>query len=577
MPAIFRRIISAVLAVCLAVSAFFVTPARAAGGSPPPGTFRCAWFDETLTYPYTYSDSLFDASSRAYNHDLATFSLCLAMASFNSFDPENRDEHIRALLTECGYSVSSFGYDTGGYDTVGLEVGVKRLKGFTAVIAVVRSGNYGLEWGGNMRIGTEGSHSGFDTAKNLVLGYLNEFFAGNRPEGKIKLLIPGYSRGASIANLVCAELDSGSYVSRLGDSPDSIRMKEGIELFCYTFEAPQCTTDADAHSAVYSNIFNVINPNDYVPLFVMSDWGFTHYGVRVELPCADNTDDYDSYYLNVCREFDSFMGVNNKKSSSCFYDSEDSRSCEATLNYIFSALGSDVMKSREYYAGHYENPLIFFAGQYLSQNRKFKDFMKTLGLAGIAACVCISPRNLAKIKSDGYRKYLAGYIAENNTQGELSDRDIDCTIDLLISLLDFISENSKDISSLLSQLKTVIYVHQPYVSLAWMRSVSESDVRCINMSIDSGIRLNCTSLTLRYNTNGKLNVYYAPSAGTVTFRSSAPKIVTVDDEGNLHTVYKGNAVITAALTDKNGNVVSTATVDVTVKMNLLQRFLYALY
>lgn len=572
-----RRIISVILSLCLVLSSLFTVPASAADTDDGSGgVFRCAWFDETLVYPYTYSDSLFDASPYSYNHDLAVFSLELAMASFNSFDKEHRDEHITDMLTECGYAVTTYGYDTGDYDTIGLAVGSRKMNGFTAVLAVVRSGNYGMEWGGNMHIGSgDGNHEGFDIGKSLVLGYLNDWFEVNRPRGKIKLLIPGYSRGASVANLAAGELDSGKYKESLGDRTDYIDMENNIDLFCYTFEAPQCTTDKTAHDKIYNNIFNVINPNDYVPLFVMSDWGFTHYGVRVELPTADNSDTYGDYYNNVYREFDSYMYKNGKKASSCFYDEEDSRSCETTLNYILTGLADDVMISREYYFEHYERPLIFYAGQYLSQNRKFGDFIKTVAMLGIASCVCITPRNIAKIRSDGYRRYLAEYLAENNRAGFLTDEDNKNTIDLIISLLDFLSSHTKDVSSLFSQLKTVLNVHQPYVTLAWMRSLTEQDVRCINLNIDSGLRLNCTSLTLKYDTNGRLIAYYLPSAGTVTYKSSAPAIVTVDDTGTFHTLYKGHATIIATLTAPDGKVISTASVEVYVKMSLFRQFIYA--
>ena len=64
---------------------------------------------------------------------------------------------------------------------------------------------------------------------------------------------------------------------------------------------------------------NIMNPNDYVPNFVMKDWGFTRYGVEYYLPSAENCANYSSYYENVCKTFDTLMEDTGKKSSSNFY------------------------------------------------------------------------------------------------------------------------------------------------------------------------------------------------------------------------------------------------------------------
>lgn len=535
------------------------------------GTFKCAWFNETLTYPYEYSDEYLKGSIYEYNNDLALYCLCVAMSSFNSFDKEKGDEHIKALFEECGYDVKSYGYETEGYDTAAISVGRKVIDGMTVLICAIRSGNYGMEWGGNMRIGSgTGDHEGFEIGKDISLLYLNRYFKENPVSGKVKLVIPGYSRGASIANLMAAAIDDGTYTDVLNGEKDYIKDVD-FEMTAYTFEAPQCTTSKNTRDAAYNNIFNIVNPNDYVPMFVMNEYGFSHYGKRVELPGADNCDNYDEYYERVCAVFDSFMGVNDRKAKDCFYDEEHSRSVETTLNYIFAGLGEEVMIDREYYHENYENALVFFAGQYLGRKRTAKDFARTMGLIAIATAICIKPKNLEKIKSDGFRKYLSEYLAEKNG-GELSSKDIEGTLNILTGILEYLSENRKDVTSLLGQINTVLQVHQPFVALSWLRTLTDEDIHEINGDFDSVLRLSCSTMKLKYNVDGKLVARYDESLGHVEWTTSDEAVVSVTEDGVVHGNGKGTAVITAVLYTDDGVKLEDAQTQVTIEMNPLLVF-----
>ena len=546
--------------------------ASAADITESAGTFKCAWFNETLTYPYEYSDECLKGDVYEYSSDLALYSLCLAMASFNSFDKEKGDEHIKALFEECGFDVTSIGYETEGYDTMAICVGRKLVDGINMIVCVIRSGNYGMEWGGNLRVGSgTGDHEGFKIAKDTALNYLNKYFKENPVNGKTKLIIPGYSRGASVANLMAAALDDGTYTAVLSDGKDYIKDVD-MELTAYTFEAPQCTTSDKISDPVYNNIFNVINPNDYVPMFVMNEWGFGHYGKRVELPCADNCDSYDSYYEKVCAEFDSYMDINDRKAKDCFYDAEHSKSVETTLNYIFAGLGDEVMHDREYFHENYEAPMVFFAGQYLGRKRTAKDFARTMGLIALGTAICIVPKNLERIKNSGFRTYLAEYLAEKNS-GELTSQQIECTLNLITALLDYLSENRKDVNSLIGQLNTVLQVHQPFVALSWMRILSDDDIHAINGEFDSVLRLSCSTMKLKYNVNGKLVARYDKELGHVEWTSSDSSVASVTDDGVIHGNGKGTATVTATLYTESGEKLETASAEVTIEMNAVQVFI----
>lgn len=566
---LFKKILSVIMSVIM-VFTLIPTVIAADPVTQSSGTFKCAWFNETLTYPYEYSDEYFSVSPFDYSNDLAQFALCTAMASFNSFDREHGDEHVAAFLNECGFEVKSYGYETEGYDTVAVAFGRKEINGCTVVVAAVRSGNYGMEWGGNLRVGSgTGDHEGFEIAKNTALLYLNKYFEENPCIGKVKLLIPGYSRGASIANLMAAALDDGTYKDVLGEEKDNIINTDIKELYAYAFEAPQCTTNTKAHDEIYANIFNIVNPNDYVPMFVMDEWGFTNYGVRIEMPCADNCDNYNSYYDRVCAEFDSFMGENDRKAKDCFYSKEDSKSAEATLRYIFSGLADEVMTDREFFHENYEAPIVFFAGQYLGRKRKAKDFARTMGLIGIGTAVCIKPENIEKIRSEGYRRYLSEYLAKKNG-GELTDKEIEGTLNLITSLLEFLSRNRRDVMSLLGQLNTVLQVHQPFVALAWIRTLNDEDIRSVNGDLNSVLRLSCTSMTLNYNVNGRLTARFDSSLGHVKWESADSSIASVSENGVVHGSGRGTTTVTATLYSDSGEKLAQAQTEVTIHMNAMQ-------
>lgn len=565
-----KKLISVIMAVVLVITLFPMTFASAKTVTESTGTFKCAWFNETLTYPYDYSDEYFSGSSYDYNHELATYSLCVAMASFNSFDKKKGDEHIAALLNECGYEVHSYGYETEDYDTVAVAFGRKIIDNYTVIIAAIRSGNYGMEWGGNLRVGSgDGDHEGFRIAADKLIGYFNEYFHDYPCDGSVKLLIPGYSRGASIANLTAAALDDQSYVEVLDGAQDYIDDVKIDELYAYTFEAPQCTTSTDTKNIIYSNIFNIVNPNDYVPMFVMDEWGFSLYGVRVEIPGADNCADYDSYYNRVCAEFDSFMGENGRKSSGSFYDKKHSLSAQTTLNHIFSDLATDVMKSRDYFHENYEDPMVFFAGQYLGKKRKAKDFLKTMGLITVATAVAVKSDNYDKIKSDGYKEYLAEYLAQKNG-GELTQKQIEQTINLLTVLLGYINANRKDVVSLVDQLKMVAQVHQPFVALSWMRSLKAEDISAINGSFNPILRLSCTTVTLKKGINGRIAARHDEKGGHIEWSSDDESLVSVNDNGEIYGNDGGTATVTAVLYSESGEPLAKSNVRVTIKLNTIQ-------
>lgn len=535
------------------------------------GQFRCDWFDETIIYPYTYSDAYFDRSPYEYNHELALYSLCVSMASFRSFDNTKPDEHICKMLNECGYDIKTYAYASEGYDEIALAVGRKdiELKGekTTLLIAAIRSGNYGMEWGGNVRVGTGVNHEGFEISKDKTMLYFNEYFEDFEPYGTVKLLIPAYSRGSSIGNLFAAELIDGSYVETLGKEKDNIAKAQlkAENIYSYLYEIPQCTSDPNASDALYSNIINIVNPNDYVPMFVMDNFDFTCYGKKYYLPSASRCADYEDYYTAACDEFNSFMAHTGKKPNKFFYSQEDSLSCEAIFNQLFYSLAKDVMIDREYYVEHLERPMIFFGGQYLGKKRGIGDFLETVSVMATATVQGVKPSKFEQIKTEGYVPYLADSVEASEAGADLTDEEIEGFFEIINKLLNYIEINFGSVKSLISQINMVINVHQPYVQMTWMRLLTEEQMLQVNSDIEDPLRLNCHYLFLDKGSKGKIDFEHLVQGGRVEWSSEDEAIATVDEDGVVVANAKGETKLKAVLYDKQGNEISLSYVEVNIK------------
>lgn len=569
-----NKFIAALLTVVITLSSM---PFMAKAEKKASGTYQCDWFDESLYYPYDYDDGWFSGDSYEYNHKLALLALNISMASFNSFNKDDRSENIRAMLENCGFKTKSYGYGTEGYDTAAVEMARKTVtkngESCTVVIAAIRSGNYGMEWGGNMRIGSGENHLGFDIAKETVLNYINDYFADEKISGRVKLLIPGYSRGGSIANLIGAELDDESYRKSLkkADNIENISLAKN-DIYVYTFEAPQCTKKSGAGGKIYGNIINIMNPNDYVPKFVMKDWGFSRYGVEYYLPSAENCSNYSSYYENVCKTFDTLMEDTDKKSGSNFYSEEDSRSVGAMFDSLMSKLADSVFKDQQHYAENFEDGLVFIAGQYIGKKLNAGNAMKTLGVIIAAVALGIIPTNMDTIKSDGFRAYLASRIAESDASSNLTKPQIQGIIDAVIALLEFARENRSDVKALLGQLNTVLNVHQPYVTLSWMRSIGQDDMLKINGETEKPLHVSFNRIDLRYKANARITADYDSSLGSLRWSSDSDNVVSVDKDGFITAKGDGDAIITVELRSEDGRLIDSERVRVTVHMNTLEAF-----
>ena len=92
---------------------------------------------------------------------------------------------------------------------IGIEIDTNKMKigdGDVLVPISVRGAGYESEWAGNLTMGTEGEHKGFQAAAEQVFQQVQQYIQDYNltqaiENGKVKFWITGYSRSAATANL----------------------------------------------------------------------------------------------------------------------------------------------------------------------------------------------------------------------------------------------------------------------------------------------------------------------------------------------------------------------------------------
>ena len=277
----------------------------------------------TQTTAFRYSDSWFAAPSTQFNHDLANMSLRLAISAWTSAQAYNEDNQNSPVLDKTGYTRAAqnvrdayraigfqplryFHYDApmdDEEDKAAFSFAEKRLqlggKDTVLLALVIRGGNYGGEWVSNGNMGGGMNHAGFEAAANEIVKETEKRLKSYPKDVNVKLWATGYSRSAGILNLVAAALD------RSIAAGESRLKKDG--LFAYAFAVPANTKDPDAGDAMYSNIFNIINPVDVILIVPFDAWGFRRYGVTKYLRFLEKGEEYDRLDATYAKLFDGLI------------------------------------------------------------------------------------------------------------------------------------------------------------------------------------------------------------------------------------------------------------------------------
>ena len=263
---------------------------------------------ENKSSVYFYSDGYFEDSPEIYNPSLSSMSLALALAGFNAqrteFDENlpsglysNLCRHVKVLMSDIGIKEDNI-YINEDFttrpteDSIGMIMGAKEIsidnEEFILVPIAVRGGDYESEWASNCSLGTSGEALGFSNSADKVVANVTSYLNTNTSfdftealnSGKVKFWIVGYSRGGAVANITSKRL-----TETYGEMGNSV--------YGYCFEAPAGGVDSAeinqpwTYGGIYSNIHNIINTSDIVPLVPTKEMGFKRYGVDHYIPGTD--------------------------------------------------------------------------------------------------------------------------------------------------------------------------------------------------------------------------------------------------------------------------------------------------
>ena len=503
-------------------------------------------------YTYKYSDSLFDLPSSEYSHDLALMSMVLEAACcvpdggwkmnasgemVKSGDDYSQKFPLNAekLFDNIGFDKRGYyGYDSApGYDTVACIVGAKNIeKTDTTVIAVaVRGAGYETEWAGNFNIGKDSAvHKGFEKAKNGVLDAVEDFVYRNGDgfKSNVKFWITGYSRAAATANLVAAELDRGVSSKYFYIGELNVTKKQ---VYCYSFETPQNTTDKDANSSQYDNIFSIVNPIDPVPKVAPScdGFGFRRYGVTYYLPCTETYADYGRIKSEMNEVYRQIYGRSYEESFA-FLEFNAGELVQVNksigqmtyMDNLIKIVAEEALGSRENYYENYQSAVQDLMAMFLGGYRTPDTDALIADLKNAVTEYVKNKKYLSLSPVEELKGSIALVLADNT---ELSYSDSMKLLGKLDELLFALIKHPNYILTGVMNIKKLFYPHHYHVLVGWMaylETLSEEDR-------SSMLRDNISYRTVKVNC--PVDVSVTDSSGNVVASIVNDEVVDLGEDG----------------------------------------------
>ena len=314
------------------------------------GTFSSSSERLIESAEFVYDETEFVNDSYTYSHSIAKTSLRLAMSAFADTDSGYSKQYQNAYEF-----MKTMGYDSVLWndeytkkpttDSIGVIAGNKKVtnnsESYTILAIAIRGGNYESEWGGNFNLGKEDLHQGFKIARDATLEFIKKYVKDNTITGNIKIWLTGYSRGAAVANLVGAYLDTnpGLFGKAVNFIPEN--------LYTYCFGTPGCARNLSADK-LYNNIFSIVNRNDFVPMIAMEEWGYGRYGKTYYLPSSETNEEYSVLEKNMLASYNKYVTDDYKITA----DSKKFAEYEYVLTISLLSLG---ISFRETDTGYYAN------------------------------------------------------------------------------------------------------------------------------------------------------------------------------------------------------------------------------
>ncbi|MCR5704683.1 MAG: lipase family protein [Eubacterium sp.] len=258
----------------------------------------------TAKIPITLDEKAFYQDAYVYSHTLARFSMELSLMCYSVQKDESKNAR-REVYSELGFS--KYQADEGKEDgsVSPYDIGYKNIswkgKKETVIVVAIR-GAENEEWINNFDAGTSDTHKGFKNAGDYVYDGIQKYVNQNKTEmfPEKKILITGHSRGAAAANLVGCRLDDQ------GLQGTEIHAED---VYVYSYATPNLTTKSERNEKKYGNIFNIVNPEDFVTKVLPAGWNYGRYGITYVLPSkttegdGKNYVDYDRFLKSVSEKY----------------------------------------------------------------------------------------------------------------------------------------------------------------------------------------------------------------------------------------------------------------------------------
>ena len=301
------------------------------------------------TITVDFCDEWFLQPDDQYNHKLMQATFAMAVTAFRSqvYD-EAKDHDILDFLNKTGFielRSNDFNRET-GINTVASVIAHKKIGDETVIAVAISGNNYQNEWLSNFTIENKERPAGFNSAAEKVKTRLENYIRTHQLTGNLRLWITGYSRSAAIANIVSAEaVDSRRYQA----------------VYAYTFATPRTTREPNPER--YSNIFNLINPEDVVPMVPFAEWGFARYGVDLFLPSISTDSGYMEKYNKALSN-----GVFGDEVEPPIFNPRIRRELHTVFDYL-----AFFIDNAQLYTDQLQKPLIDFY-----QNKEVGTFLKEI-------------------------------------------------------------------------------------------------------------------------------------------------------------------------------------------------------
>ena len=236
-------------------------------------------FGPIYEWDFPYSDSMFEASSEDFSNELAKASLGLAVSAFRK-EVEELDDQYETYLKAAGFTdIYAFGYDEEtSWNTLSGVIASKKIGDYTLIAAAPAGQGYKNEWAGNMEVGDEERHVGFNKAAIIMEDKIAFYIEEHHLDGKLKLWLTGFSRASAVSNLTAADMiDSGLFE----------------DVYAYLFAVPRTTRDP--YFYMYKGIYNICGTYDPVTQIPLQSWGYVRYGTDLFTPVPE----MDSKYIEM--------------------------------------------------------------------------------------------------------------------------------------------------------------------------------------------------------------------------------------------------------------------------------------